>query len=350
MKASNMQGTDNVETSTSNRPRPSARGGTPAALQRRDVVVAPPQPVSKERHAATCVTSDRGAHGVRNVELSNRSVRQGNEELITAGEPGDGADDLEADVAEAEAAEAEAIAAAARARATAMRLRRRAQSAAAELPNGHCAVGRYSSGAGGTADTVVADATESHRIITEDQDQAHCDESAATPSRRRRLRWRWSWSKLAVGLAVLLTVTLLAASGYMIWYHHNSAVQRHRAAEFAAAASQGVVSLTTLDFNRAQEDVQHVLDTSTGPFKDDFYTRAQDFIKTVQDSNVVTKGTVNATAVESMHDDSAVVLVAATSQITNGTGAQKEPRAWRLSVTMTREGEQLKMSKVEFVP
>nr|WP_205843267.1 hypothetical protein [Mycobacterium intracellulare] len=70
----------------------------------------------------------------------------------------------------------------------------------------------------------------------------------------------------------------------------------------------------------------------------------------MKDSEVVTKGTVDATAVESMHDDSAVVLVAATSQITNPAGAQKEPRAWRLSVTMTREGGQLKMSKIEFVP
>lgn len=65
---------------------------------------------------------------------------------------------------------------------------------------------------------------------------------------------------------------------------------------------------------------------------------------------VVTEGTVNATAVESMNEHSAVVLVAATSRVTNSAGAKDEPRAWRLKVTVTEEGGQYKMSKVEFVP
>jgi Mce-associated membrane protein len=42
--------------------------------------------------------------------------------------------------------------------------------------------------------------------------------------------------------------------------------------------------------------------------------------------------------------------VAAKTQLTNATGAQHEPRAWRLSVTVTRDGGQIKMSKVEFMP
>ena len=51
-----------------------------------------------------------------------------------------------------------------------------------------------------------------------------------------------------------------------------------------------------------------------------------------------------------MTDDSAVVLVAATSEVTNAAGAKEESRAWRLSVTVTRVDGELKMSKVEFVP
>ena len=53
-----------------------------------------------------------------------------------------------------------------------------------------------------------------------------------------------------------------------------------------------------------------------------------------QDSKVVTDVTVNATAVESMSPDSAVVLVAATSRVTNASGAKQEPRAWRLWVNL----------------
>ena len=59
---------------------------------------------------------------------------------------------------------------------------------------------------------------------------------------------------------------------------------------------------------------------------------------------------MQATAVESMTDDSAVVLVAATSNVTNAAGAKQDPRPWRLSVSVARDGDQIKISKVEFIP
>ena len=68
------------------------------------------------------------------------------------------------------------------------------------------------------------------------------------------------------------------------------------------------------------------------------------------DSKAVTETNVTATAVESMTDDTATVLVAATSRVTNAAGAKQEPRAWRLSVNLARDGGQLKLAKVEFVP
>lgn len=67
-------------------------------------------------------------------------------------------------------------------------------------------------------------------------------------------------------------------------------------------------------------------------------------------SKVITEVTVNSVAVESMTENSAVVLVAASSRVTNSEGANQEPRTWRLSVDLQREGDQIKMSKVEFVP
>jgi Mce-associated membrane protein len=96
--------------------------------------------------------------------------------------------------------------------------------------------------------------------------------------------------------------------------------------------------------------VQRIIDNSTGDFKDDFKNQADDFIKVAQESKVVTEVTVNTAAVESMSDDSAVVLVSASSRVTNAAGAKQEPRSWRLSVGLKRDGGQIKMSKVEFVP
>ena len=60
--------------------------------------------------------------------------------------------------------------------------------------------------------------------------------------------------------------------------------------------------MISLDFNKAKEDVQRVIDSSTGQFKDDFAQRANDFISVVEQSKAITEGTVNAAAVESMAD------------------------------------------------
>ena len=70
-----------------------------------------------------------------------------------------------------------------------------------------------------------------------------------------------------------------------------------------------------------------------------------------EDGSTVTEGKVNAAAVESMNGSSAVVLVSATSQITNAPpGKDEPPRVWRLRVTIADVAGQYKMSKVEYVP
>jgi Mce-associated membrane protein len=78
---------------------------------------------------------------------------------------------------------------------------------------------------------------------------------------------------------------------------------------------------------------------------------ADDFTKVVEQSKVISQGTVAAAAVDldTMTDNSAVVLVASTSEVTNVAGAKQDPRNYKLIVTITRDGDQLKMSKVEFI-
>jgi Mce-associated membrane protein len=278
-----------------------------------------------------------------------------------------------AEQAEAEAAEAEALAAAARARARAIQLRREAELAEAKQRADDETVSAKAD----------ADVTESVEAEPEDQGQpaaptadvepseepeaveteehpddaaANADATAEEPARRGsglrgRLR-RPKWSSVAAALAITVIVAALAVSGYMIKEHRDAVRQRQRVAEFAAAARQGVVTLTSLDFNNAKQGVQRIADNSTGSFRDDFLKMADDFTKVVEQSKVVSQGTVQATAVEldSMTDNSAVVLVASTSEVTNAAGAKQDPRNYRLIVTVARDGGQLKISKVEFVP
>ncbi len=169
------------------------------------------------------------------------------------------------------------------------------------------------------------------------------------PARRRRRLPSLSLSAISKAAAIILICALGAATGYMMWQDHEGSERTQRAANFVAGARQGIINMTSLDFNRAKEDVQRVIDSSTGSFRDDFAQRAKDFTSVVEQSKVVTQGTVSSAALESMDEHSASVLILATSKITNAAGAKDEPRVFRLRVTVTEDGGQYKMSKVDFV-
>jgi Mce-associated membrane protein len=229
----------------------------------------------------------------------------------------DRTDDELARAAEAEAAAAEARAESARARAE--ELRRKLQ-------------------------TEQTSAAEPENRTGEDG----FDEPAAAVSRTRLGPPR---QFITAAAAAVLTVAVLVTTGAMVWQHRQVAQERQRTAEYAAAARQGVINLMSIDYATAQDSVQRVLDGSTGRFRDNFAETADDFVQALQDEKIVTKATVNDAAVKSMTDDSAVVLVSATSR-REGKQApedQQQPRLWRITMNLVRDGDQIKMSSVEFV-
>ncbi len=222
-----------------------------------------------------------------------------------------------ADAAEAAAAEAHARAEAARARAEELRRKLEAAGDDADVPD--------------VEDTTAA------------------TDAALDAAVNRRLRPP-SGRALAAALVVLVIAGLLGATGYMLWEHGKAEAHRQRSAEYAAAARQGVVNLMSMDYNQAKESVQRVIDDSVGKFQNNFKENSADLIKALQESKMVTKVTVNDAAVEEMDDESAEVLVAATSH-REGPDAPKEdqqPRVWRVVVSLQRDGGQIKMSDIEF--
>ena len=230
-----------------------------------------------------------------------------------------------AEQAEAEAAEAEAQAVAARERATALRTSLAPEQ---DTPD----------------DTDDADAALDDAPEPDDLESAEdADESVAG----RRLPWV---TVALSALAGLLVCGLVAASVILLVLHHQTTQRQNRAAAFAAAARQGVINLMSLDFNNGDADIKRLLDSTTGQFRADFEKSKNDFLTVMKDSKVVTRADVKATAVQSMTDDSAVVLVAAASEVSNSASNKQPPRGWRLSVTLQQDNGQPKMSKVEFVP
>jgi Mce-associated membrane protein len=258
-----------------------------------------------------------------------------------------------AEEAEAEAAEAEAVAAAARARARALRLRREAAAAAKPAASTPTDAEADAEAVSTTdADDVEDVVTELDEPATAEAEEAVVEDYDAEDSApRRRLRLpRVPLTVVGAALVVLLTLGFLGAGGYMMWQHRQTVAEQQRSAEFAAGARQGVVTLMSLDFNRAADDVKRILENTTGDFRKDFESQAEEFTKVAQESKVVTEATVNATAVQSMTQDTATVLLSVTTRVSNVQSQQQEPRSWRLAVDVARDGDQIKLAKVEFVP
>jgi Mce-associated membrane protein len=244
--------------------------------------------------------------------------------------------DAEAAAARAEAAAAEAAAAAAQARARAARLRRKALG----LPD-----------PAEHHDDEDYDEDEDYYDEDEDYYDEDYDDEDYDESETEQPAWRAWMPAVATVAAIILIICFAGVSTYMVLQHRDTTRHQQRQAAFVAGAKKGVVNMISLDYNKAKEDVQRVIDGSTGQFKTDFQQRAADLITVVARSKTITEGRVNAAAIESMERNSAVVLVSATSQVTNSPpGKDEPPQIWRLRVTVADVGGQYKLSKVEYIP
>jgi Mce-associated membrane protein len=222
--------------------------------------------------------------------------------------------DSAATVALTEAEEAVALAEsrAAQARARATRLRQQAQSGA------------------GAADTAAPPAARASRL----------------PSWRLRAPSR---KTVGVGAALMLITASLVAGGYITQQHLSLQREHRHAAEAAAAARRGIEIMMSIDADHARDNVQTLLDNTTGEFQSQLRATSTMLIEDAQKAKVTTKATVQDVAVESMAGDSAVVLVIAKSDTTNADKSKRPPVFWRISVDLTRNDGQLKMSKVDFI-
>lgn len=170
--------------------------------------------------------------------------------------------------------------------------------------------------------------------------------AAGAIEKRRRYRPR----RLALVFGTV-TLAVMAGLGVVQGLKANHVrADRHRQAEFLAAARQGAVDLTTISYTDADADVRRILDSATGTFLTDFETRSGPFVEEVKRAKAVTTGSVAEAAVESHDERSARVLVAVSVKTTNSAGAQDDPRRWRMRIDVQRIGSDVKVSNVEFVP
>ncbi len=135
-------------------------------------------------------------------------------------------------------------------------------------------------------------------------------------------------------------------AGFRAYESRKAADERNL---FLQVGRQGALNLTTIDFEHADEDVQRMLDSSTGTFYDDFQARAQPFIEVVKQAKSKSVGTIAEAGVESDIRRRGGRLVAVTVKTSNAGAAEQEPRAWRMRITVQKVGDEAKVANVRFV-
>jgi Mce-associated membrane protein len=156
--------------------------------------------------------------------------------------------------------------------------------------------------------------------------------------------------RLALIAGLVAVVALAGLTGWMGYRAYDSYQGEKQRQLFLQVGRQGAVNLTTINWEHAEADVQRVLDSATGQFYDDFQNRAAPFIEVVKQAQSKSEGSITEAGLESASSEEAQVLVAVTVNTSNVGAPQQEPRAWRMRLTVTKVGDEAKVSNVEFVP
>jgi Mce-associated membrane protein len=186
--------------------------------------------------------------------------------------------------------------------------------------------------------------TERCHDTDDDELAGHANDASASPITPQRPRIR-----AALPMAVVLCIVCAGLGGWLgfrVWQVDQlSAVH----ARWVQVARQGALNLTTIDHSRVDADVQRILDSSTGRFREDFQNRSQPFVDVVKRAQSKSEGAITEAALESTSADSAQVLVSVSVK-TWAADTEQDTKSWRMRIQVQNTGDGAKVSNVEFVP
>jgi Mce-associated membrane protein len=152
---------------------------------------------------------------------------------------------------------------------------------------------------------------------------------------------------LAAGAVVVVALSgLVGWLGYRTYESHEAEQQRQL---FLRVARQSAVDVTTIKHTEVEADVQHILDSSTGSFYDDFSKRKQPFIELIKRERSTSQGTITEAGLLSVTGDSARALVALSVKLSKGGAPEAKLEGFRLRIDMRRAGNGAKVSDLEYV-
>jgi Mce-associated membrane protein len=193
---------------------------------------------------------------------------------------------------------------------------------------------------------VAVDGDTVSEPLTEEGQPVESAESVAATREGRAVALRIALFALLVVLALLI--------GLGVWMGRD-VLQERRADEHrqmvVGVARQAALNLTTIDHVSVDSDVRRIIESSTGPFHDDFESRSDVFVQAVIQAQSKSEGSVTEAGLESQDGEDSQVLVSVAVKTSIAGVQEPQPRAWRMRVTVTESGDQsAKVSNVQFVP
>jgi len=155
--------------------------------------------------------------------------------------------------------------------------------------------------------------------------------------------------RLALVSGTIATLVLTALVGWLGFAAYQSHKVQQQRELFIQAGRQGALNLTTIDWQHADSDVQRIVDSATGTFRDEFSERRQPFIEVVKKAQSKSVGTISEAGLESESGDEAQLMVAVSVKTANLGAAEQPSRAWRIRISVMKVGNEVKISNVRFV-
>lgn len=201
--------------------------------------------------------------------------------------------------------------------------------------------------------TVVDDVVTLYTVdatVESDSTSAHEGEQPSENRNTKSPKAKRNPLRLAVTVGILIVTMLAVLTGWLGMHTYQSHTDAETRNLLLQTARQAALNLTTIDYTRAEADIQRIVDSSTGTFKDDFQRRSQPFIAVIKQSQSKSVGTITEAGLEAVEGDQGRALVAVSVKTTSSDPVDEEPRAWRMRIVVQKQGPTAKVSNVEFVP
>jgi Mce-associated membrane protein len=183
-----------------------------------------------------------------------------------------------------------------------------------------------------------------------DADADEAPDSTDSPPKRSLHGW-FSGTRGVVAASLVAILALIGAGVWLGFRLHQDDQVRAQRSLYVQVARQTALNLTTINYTEVDADIKRVLDSATGGFHEEFQNRSQPFVEVVKKVQSKTEGTVAEAGLLSYAGDQAQVLVAISVKTSMaGAPPDQEPRRWRMRLTVDKNGDGAKVSKVEFVP